>query len=60
MSQLLFVVHNLKTGQDIVHEFCDSDFALELVVEGSSEPDNDGNMSLDLSTINDQISDLDV
>ena len=27
----LLIVHNLRTGQDIVHEFCDSDFAFELV-----------------------------
>ena len=31
MPKLLLVVHNLNTGQDIVHEFCESDFAFELV-----------------------------
>ena len=31
MSKLLLVVHNLKTGQDIVHEFCETDFAYALL-----------------------------
>ena len=46
MSKLLLLVHNHKTGQDIVHEFCESDFAFELV-EGSPEPDEDGNLDVE-------------
>ena len=46
LSKLLLVVHNIKTGQDIVHEFCDTDFAFELV-EGSSETDEDGNLDVE-------------
>ena len=42
----LLVVHNLKTGQDIVHEFCDTDFAFELV-EGSPEPDTNGDLDIE-------------
>ena len=46
LSKLLLVVHNIKTGQDIVHEFCDTDFAFELV-EGSCETDEDGNLDVE-------------
>ena len=48
MSSLkrLLVVHNLKTGQDIVHEFCETDFAFELV-EGSPEPDTNGDLDIE-------------
>ena len=46
MSKFLLVVHNLKTGQDIVHEFCETYFAFELV-EGSPEPDEDGNLDVE-------------
>ena len=48
MSSLkrLLVVHNLKTGQDIVHEFCETDFAFELV-EGSPEPDTNGDLDVE-------------
>ena len=46
MSKLLLLVHNLKTGQDIIHEFCESDVAFELV-EGSPEPDEDGNLDVE-------------
>ena len=42
----LLVIHNLKTGQDIVHEFCDTDFAFELV-EGSPEPDTNGDLDVE-------------
>ena len=34
LSKRLLVVHNLQTGQSIIHEFCETDFAFELV-EGS-------------------------
>ena len=46
MSKLLLVFHNLKTGQDIIHEFCESDFAFELV-EGSPEPDENGDLDVE-------------
>ena len=46
LSKLLLVVHNLKTGQDIVHEFCETDFAFELV-EGSPEPDQNGDLDVE-------------
>ena len=42
----LLIVHNLKTGQDIIHEFCDMDFAFELV-EGSPEPDINGDLDVE-------------
>ena len=46
LSKLLLVVHNIKTGQDIVHEFCETDFAFELV-EGSSETDENGDLDVE-------------
>ena len=45
-SKRLLIVHNLKTGEDIVHEFCDSDFAFELV-EASDEPDANGELDVE-------------
>ena len=46
VSILLLVVHNLKTGQDIVHEFCETDFAFKLV-EGGPEPDQNGDLDIE-------------
>ena len=46
MSKLLRVVHNFKTGQDIVHEFCETDFAFELV-EGNPEPEENGDLDVE-------------
>ncbi len=46
LSKLLLVVHNIKTGQDIIHEFCETDFAFELV-EGSSKPDENGDLDVE-------------
>ena len=46
VSKLLLVVHNLKTGQDIVHEFCETDFAFKLV-EGGPEPDQNGDLDIE-------------
>ena len=40
------IVHNLTTGQDIIHDFSDMDFAFELV-EGSPEPDTNGDLDLE-------------
>ena len=45
-SKRLLIVHNLKPGEDIVHEFCDSDFAFELV-EASDEPDANGDLDVE-------------
>ena len=46
LSKLLLVVHNIKTGQDIIHKFCETDFAFELV-EGSSETDENGDLDVE-------------
>ena len=42
----LLIVHNLRTGQDIVHEFCDSDFAFELV-EADAVADENGELDVE-------------
>ena len=42
----LLIVHNLKTGQDIIHKFCDMDFAFELA-EGSPETDINGDLEVE-------------
>ena len=42
----LLIVHNLRTGQDIVHEFCDSDFAFELV-EADAVADEKGELDVE-------------
>ena len=42
----LLIVHNLRTGQDIVHEFCDSDFAFELV-EADAVADEKGELEVE-------------
>ena len=42
----LLIVHNLRTGQDVVHEFCDSDFAFELV-EAESVADEQGELDVE-------------
>ena len=50
MSKLLRVVHNFKTGQKIVHEFCETDFAFELV-EGSPETERNGDLDAERKLI---------
>ena len=42
----LLIVHNLRTGQDIVHEFSDSDFAFELV-EADAVADEKGELDVE-------------
>ena len=42
----LLIVHNLRAGQDIVHEFCDSDFAFELV-EADAVADGKGELDVE-------------
>ena len=41
----LLIVHNIVTGQDIVHDFCDKDIAIEIV-----EGDDDGAGELDIES----------
>ena len=47
LMKRLLIVHNLRTGQDIVHEFCDSDFAFELV-EADAVADEKGELDVEL------------
>ena len=46
VTKRLLVIHNLVTGQSIIHEFSDTDFAFELV-EGSPEPDENGDLDVE-------------
>ena len=42
----LLIVCNLRTGQDIVHKFCHSDFAFELV-EADAVDDEKGELDVE-------------
>ena len=45
-SKPRLIVNSLKACEDIVREFCDSDFAFELV-EASDEPDANGELDVE-------------
>ena len=44
-TKRLLIVHNIITGQDIVHEFCETDFAIEI-----AEGEDDGQGELDIES----------
>ena len=46
LQKRLLIVHNLVSGQSIIHEFSETDFAFELV-DGSPEPDENGELDVE-------------